>query len=294
MAPLSPHKSTAKRIRKQMKKRIEDALAILSKQRVSASDIHEARKSLKKARASLRLLRPALRGSDYQEENACLRDAARPLSSARDTHVLPDTLRLVAHHFGKPVSALPVKLKKDRSHLGSGDLAHSRRLLREARTRLADLDFEGDNWSVVGPALKQVYRQGRRALAEARDQGNPEAFHEWRKQAKYLRYALETLEPLWPPLVHSLADEAHELTNCLGNEHDLTVLHERTGGPGPLTALITQLQQELRQKALQLGTKLYEEKPWVFTNRFGEYWKEWRHPPAVTVGRAPAPSASSC
>jgi hypothetical protein len=76
-----------------------------------------------------------------------------------------------------------------------------------------------------------------------------------------------------------MVNEAHELTNCLGNDHDLTVLHSRTGGPGPLTALITQLQQELRQKALTLGAKLYDEKPKVFANRFGEYWKEWRSSP---------------
>jgi len=279
MAQLSPHKSATRRIRKQLKKRIETALAILSKRRMSAAEVHEARKSLKKARASLRLLRPALRPRDFREENASLRDAARPLGAARDAKVLPDTLRLVAHHYGKPLSTLPVHLKQNSPHLARAELAHSRRLLREARRRLVDLDFRKDNWRVVGPALKQVYKQGRRALADARDRASPEAFHEWRKQAKYLRYALETLEPLWPPLVHSMVDEAHELTNCLGNDHDLTVLQVCTGGPGPLSPFITQLQQELRQKALTLGAKLYEEKPADFTKRCGEYWKQWRHSP---------------
>jgi CHAD domain-containing protein len=287
MARLSPYKSAAKRIRKQMKKRVETALEIVSKEPMTDSEVHKARQALKKARASLRLLRPALSASAYRRENTRLRDAARPLSATRDAHVVPDTLRLVAHHCGRPVSALGVKLKQDCSRVEPKDLAHSRRLLREARSRLQDLDLEDDNWKVVGPALRQVYRAGRRALADARDQPTPEAFHEWRKQAKYLRYALETLEPIWPPLMESLAHEAHELTNCLGNEHDLTVLREQTGGAEPLAALISRFQHELRQQALNLGAKLYEEKPKVFTQRFAQYWKDWRHP------RRPGRSASA-
>ena len=277
MTQLSPCKSATKRIRKQMKKRIEAALEILGKQRVSVTDVHEARKSLKKARASLRLLRPALRTSDFSQENAQLRDAARPLGVARDAQVLPETLRLVARYAGTPTSALHVKLKPDTAHIAPRDLAHSRQLLREARSRLRDLDFETDNWDAIGPALRQVYKQGRRALADARTQTTAEAFHEWRKQAKYLRYALETLEPLWPPLIQRMADEAHELTNCLGNDHDLNVLRQETGNAQPLAKLITQLQQELRHEALALGAKLYDAKPGVFTHRFADYWKEWRH-----------------
>jgi hypothetical protein len=45
----------------------------------------------------------------------------------------------------------------------------------------------------------------------------------------------------------------------------------------PLAALVTRFQHELRQEALTLGAKLYEEKPSAFTHRFAEYWKEWRH-----------------
>jgi len=86
-----------------------------------------ARKSLKKARASLRLPRPALRDSDYRQENTSLRDAARPLSAARDAKVLPNTLRRLAHHYRKPVSALNVKLKQEALHIDRTELAHSRR-----------------------------------------------------------------------------------------------------------------------------------------------------------------------
>jgi CHAD domain-containing protein len=134
---------------------------------------------------------------------------------------------------------------------------------------------KGDNWSIVGPALKDIYRRGRRALAGARDEHSPEAFHEWRKQAKYLRYALETLEPVWPPVIRTLAGEARTLTDYLGDEHDLTVLRQHIGAGELLRVLIGKRQTELRDKAVALGAKLYEEKPKHFIHRFAEYWHEW-------------------
>lgn len=273
---LSPSKSAAKQIRKQLKKRIDSALATLERKRLGPERVHDARKSLKKARASLRLLRPALRNSDYRHENTSLRDAARPLSAARDANVLPDTLRGLARHYRKPVSALRVNFKPQALHVKRTEVAHSRWQLRKARTRLKEMAVKGDNWSIVGPALKDIYRRGRRALAGARDEHTPEAFHEWRKQAKYLRYALETLEPVWPPVIRTLAGEARTLTDYLGDDHDLTVLQQHIGAEEQLRVPIGQRQTELRAKALALGAKLYEEEPKDFIHRFAEYWHEWR------------------
>ena len=50
--------------------------------------MHGARKDLKKTRALLRLVRPALPGKVYRRENRELRDIARALSSTRDADVL--------------------------------------------------------------------------------------------------------------------------------------------------------------------------------------------------------------
>jgi len=270
---LSPSRSAAKRIRKQLKKRIDSALDTSGKQRPSDTDVHEIRKALKKARASLRLLRPGLRRADYRSENARLREAARPLGPIRDAKVLPETVRKLARHCGKPVRALHVKLQ---SQIEPVDLAHSRRLLREARACLKRLDVRTDNWHLLGPALKDIYKRGRRALAEAQTHGTPEAFHQWRKQAKYLRYTLATLEPLCPPLIQTMVEQAHQLTNYLGDDHDLAVLSQQPGREVSLAGSIEHFQIELRKEALALGARLYAEKPKVFTRRFAQYWRAWR------------------
>jgi CHAD domain-containing protein len=300
MAHLSKDKSPGKSIRKQLNKRVQAALDILGQGRLEDADIHQARKALKKARAYLRLLRPGLKDSVYRLENGTLRDAARPLSSVRDARVLLDTLQALGKRYGEPMRVLKLDgLKKAlKNHHArtrheildtrGGALAHSRRLLRESRSRIENLDLQQDDWATVGAGLKDVYAKGQRALADARNRPSPETFHEWRKQAKHLRYALEMLEPLWPGFIGGLAHETHQLADHLGDEHDLTVLRGMSLGNrasfkqaptlSALLALIDRDQGEMREKALPLGSRLYGEKPKAFAERFRQYWKLWRSP----------------
>src|SRR5215218_6617207 len=60
--------------------------------------VHEARKHLKKTRALLRLVRPALGRKAYRRENDALRDAGLALSGARDADVLVQTVEKLAEH----------------------------------------------------------------------------------------------------------------------------------------------------------------------------------------------------
>ena len=84
-----------------------------------------------------------------------------------------------------------------------------------------------------------------------------------------------------------MTEEAHQLADCLGDDHDLAVLHERAAQARDLfpTAaahrallhLIERCRAGQQSKALQLGRQLYAETPAVFTTRVGKYWHEWRH-----------------
>src|SRR4051812_12540678 len=94
MASALRRKETAARgvlriLRKQIDKAVE---ALADEQSLSDEDVHDIRKSLKRVRAALRLLRPAIGSSTYRGENVCFRDAARPLTELRDAKVLVDTL----------------------------------------------------------------------------------------------------------------------------------------------------------------------------------------------------------
>jgi CHAD domain-containing protein len=298
MARLAHDRTGTRSVTKHLCKQLNEGLQRLERKRVSDEDVHEARKSLKKARASMRLLRPALKAATYQGLNTALRDAARPLSAARDSKVLLDTLRTLTDRFGEPARALRLQglkhlLNERRAHVtrdvlraNGTALGHSRRLLRESRTTLDRSRVPRDDWNTIGAGFKRVYAGGRRALAAARTTQQPDDFHEWRKQVKYLRYQLEVLEPLWPGMIGELADQVHKLADYLGDEHDLSVLRDTVlanqtvfrddATQSALLALIDRCQSELREKALLLGSRLYEEKPQAFVSRFGQYWRDWR------------------
>src|SRR5437762_1561268 len=89
-------------IRRTVRKQLGKAVESLDGGRPLPDEaVHRARKRLKKARAGLRLLRKALGGRAYDRENACCRDAARPLTEVRDARVLVDTLDQLAEQCGE-------------------------------------------------------------------------------------------------------------------------------------------------------------------------------------------------
>ncbi|HVW67335.1 MAG TPA: CHAD domain-containing protein, partial [Steroidobacteraceae bacterium] len=95
----------ARRIARQQ---IAAALKLLQGRPATDRSVHAARKELKRARATLRLLRDALGDSKYKRENAALRDVARPLSAVRDGRVLVDALGSLLRYSGTRAARLPL------------------------------------------------------------------------------------------------------------------------------------------------------------------------------------------
>jgi CHAD domain-containing protein len=279
------------------RRRIESALHTLDLSETDDRSIHEARKELKKARATLRLLRDALGKAEYKRENTALRDAARPLSEVRDGRVLLDALGSLIEHYGAPASKLALagfkrslsrrRTQSRRNVLGRRQpLRNARKTLRKVRSRLAGWHVGRHGWSVLGAGLRRTYTRGRDAFRQARVRPNNDNLHEWRKQTKYFWHQLQLFEPLGSDQVGELTEVAHQLADLLGDDHDLAVLYERAQEaratfPKPATHkalldLIERCRAGLQQKALQLGLRLYEDQPAVFSARVERCWREWR------------------
>lgn len=284
-------------VRRILGAQIAEALAALEGKRIDASDIHSARKALKKARATLRLLRYTVPDRTYRKENAALRDAARPLSALRDAKVLIDALDNLEKLYGAPAAqSIPAAFRRTlareqtdtrkRALGATGGLRSSRELMSKSARRVSRLATTDEGWTPLGRGLERVYGGGRDALQILEDERPTEALHEWRKQSKYLWHQLQLLEPLWPGPIGELADQLHKLSDYLGDDHDLAVLRERvqahakvfpeTGGAGALLALIDRCRKRLQAKALVLGRRIYDEKPGTFAARYGRYWKRWK------------------
>ena len=160
--------------------------------------VHESRKDLKKLRAMLKLVRPALGEEVYDRENARFRAAGRELSDVRDAQVRADTLDALAERFADDpppggwwtVRALVV---------GNDEVDESE--LAAVRDRVAVQIEQGDvaidEWPLgedgfepLRPGLKRAYSRGRKTLRDARDDPADEPLHEWRKRSKDLWYHL--------------------------------------------------------------------------------------------------------
>jgi CHAD domain-containing protein len=233
--------------------------------------IHGARKQLKRARATLRLLRPTIGDALYQRENIAARDAARPLSKARDEEVLSKALAGLIERFGPVASDL--HLRQSARELPAKQLADIKGALERSMTRACAWDLDEDaDWDCIEKGLHSTYRRARHALRRGRKDRATEDLHEWRKQTKYLWHQLQLVTPLAPRPIGELADEFHRLADYLGDEHDLAVLRERASGK--LTELVDRRREELQDKAFALGEWLYADKSKTFVH---DLRKQWTH-----------------
>jgi CHAD domain-containing protein len=262
-----------------------------------AEAVHEARKCCKKVRAILRLVHPAISQDNYRYENTAFRTVAQPLSEVRDAKVLVATVDKVAKHFadrvrGHPFAVIRKELMAHQRevHKRVLDEEHAfaavETAVREALERLDDWVNVPNRWSSIGNGVQRVYRAARRAFADARNEPTVKKLHEWRKQAKYLRYQLELLRAVWPEMVEQFAHQADRLGELLGDDHDLAVLRQRLTqdperfGDGKgielLFALIDRRREELEEEANLLGHRLFQDSPKAFTRRLQGYWTSWR------------------
>src|SRR5215470_9927811 len=241
--------------------------------------VHEVRKSLKKLRTLIRLVRPALGGKTYRRENIALRDIARPLTEVRDAAILVEALDKTTNaqelgsrrrSFGNVRKELVRHQRDVRGKVLTEEDAFKSvdSAIKDALVRLDDWADVKDTWSSVGEGVQRVYRRARRAFAAARQTPTVEHLHEWRKQSKYLRHQLELLRPLKPAVLGPLASRTDRLGEILGDDHDLAMLRrevagdpERFGGAHAIAPL--------------LGRTIFRRAPDDFVRRLHGYWKDW-------------------
>lgn len=269
--------------------RAERALERLRGDGEDAPDaIHGARKDMKKLRAVLRVSRRALPKQIYREENRRYRDAARALSASRDAEVKLETLDVLVERNGElPREAAETwRQILDRDREAAVNTAHAEAaigLIEAGPEGVRGWPLEGDSWKLVGGEVRRAYRRGRRAMATAVADPSEQNFHEWRKRGKDLWYQLRLLGPAWSGPLEAAAEEAHRLTDLLGDHHDLAVLRadlrERRLGEEETRALeaaIDGRQEKLADEAFDLGRRLYAEPPKTYTRRLRRYWEAWR------------------
>lgn len=293
---LQPDESLPAGMTRVVYEQLDQAIAALSntEQDVHTS-IHEARKSLKKVRAVLRLMRGEL-GKMYKTENTRFRDAGRKLSDLRDAEARIETLDQMRDMFGdalKPerFGALRADLVRQRENIFASididrRIAESLEMLHAGRNQVETWPLKRSSFKAVRPGLTQIYRRGRQGFDLAYSEPTVEHFHDWRKRVKDHWYHVRLLRNIWPDVMKSYEDELDHLSDLLGDDHDLAVFRETllaeennvNGGDAThkLMELIAQRQAELRTEAATLGQRIFAERPNKgFATRIQHYYQAW-------------------
>jgi CHAD domain-containing protein len=260
--------------------------------------IHEARKSVKKTRALLRLMRPEM-DDVYRRENARLRNIARRLSAYRDRAAIIETFDALKLKYqdelkGATLASIRRALVRGKREQQRGATLRAalRRIaagLRAAAGRTARWPLKSDGFEALEPGLTATYRGARGAMAGARAHSRPEYCHEWRKRVKDHWYDIRLLEVLWTEVMEGYETSLKELETWLGDHHNLEVLrgtleaHPAAYGRREDTDLcldlIAKYQKELLRNALSLGERVYEERPGQFRTRMRSIWQSWQSEP---------------
>ena len=239
--------------------------------------VHDFRKSIRRARSVVALLRPALGRTAARGLTEELRRAFRETGDLRDGDVLTATLaglsgedpelfveaaEIAARLGAKPLKAGPDSvLKKAIPILRRLPAALEVTLPREYST--PDLE-EG---------VARGYQRAQRAWVEACKSRTDEDFHEWRKRVKELRYQLELLASTGSPSLKTREKPLGAFARELGEVTDLSMLCceiealEEPAGPRVGERLLERARALVRERSdalLSRGDAFFSESPRAF------------------------------
>jgi CHAD domain-containing protein len=306
-------------IRRVFFEEIDSAVKQLTKRGDQERDesIHEARKSIKKLRGLLRLIKPLIGKGTYRRENQALGDIGRKLSQLRDARAIIEIFEAVVKEAearkaldGDLVQSIRGRLEEHKSETEQRinveeTLSSAVAALQAVSGHVDDYQLTERGFESLERGLKDVYRRGRRAMKQAVKTPAADHFHDWRKRVKDHWYHVRLLGALNTAFIETREDDLKKLETWLGDDHNLAVLRDtidndraRFGHPKQVRqflVLMKQHGQELREKALELGEHLYGLKPKRLVSEFPKAREIW--PPEsgdvhASVSMIAAPTAS--
>lgn len=201
--------------------------------------VHQARKSLRRVRATLALAGDAL-GPDLAAIDAEVRQVNVSLSQLRDAQALVEVLeRLAKHAHGAEAMALLVSARRAailrrmrlvRAHLrGDPGLQGRRDQLAALGPRMGMLNWASLTATQVECALDRSTRRAAKAGRSAVKGGSDERWHRWRRRVRRLGQQIRAAGSA------TLSTDPHtkKLAGLLGHAQDLTLLAKHCGEDSP-------------------------------------------------------------
>ena len=277
---LKPKRSVAKELSRVARRELDDTAEELDSSKRKGPAVHEARKSTKKVRAVLRLVRDGM-GRDYRRANRRLRKISRALSALRDVDALTATVQSLHRRYPAiftdeiqrdVVRVVSARQRVVRREL-SGRVRAARRVLEATRESVPRDVRHAGHRSVVHRGLVDGYRLARRALQPLALDAPASEFHAWRRRTKNHWYHMRLFEQRHQTAAKRVVS-LKQLQRWLGGAHDLELLRlaldEAPGRSANARArritleCIDKFQEVLNRRSLTLGRRLFQRRPGLF------------------------------
>ena len=255
--------------------------AAASVDRGAESAVHDARKALRRARAVLAMISPALPKSERRAVRTALQDARRSLSMVRDHAVAPATAGQLELTDDDRDTA---KRVLDNAAEAMPPTTEVKQLLAEAATRaaaqaealVAALPPAVDE-SLVFDGIAETYGEARKARRRAKS--SKSWFHTWRRRTKELVYELEFLAKHAGPRSSAIHEEIGAVSDTLGRSCDLIMLRDfvQTHGQGIGDDALDHLRDTIDERldiemkdARKNASEAFAQKPKKFAKRLAK------------------------
>lgn len=278
-----------KGFRRIVREQLDVALQELAAPEVHPKGVHECRKALKRLRALIRLVGPALGKGEARRRIKALGKIARLLAGQRDQTVMLDTVAKLASETGVNGASMLAPLKAELAHGSEGDpqlldpncAAKARLLLFRELRKFARADLSKRGFAALEAGLEKSYRRARKSMKIAYSEPSDETFHTLRKSVQWHWRQMSLLARAWPGEFAVRVDAARELSQILGDDHDLAMLIGATAKAENISyddkeaiiALCVRKQQALRAAAEHRVERLFAEPAKAFMKRMRAYWK---------------------
>jgi CHAD domain-containing protein len=259
--------------------------------------IHEARRSYKKCRAILRLMRDAMGYASYYRENITLRDMQRELAQIRDADVQYNLFIRLSESYPKygektwfkgiienAKTDYDLEMNRFKKTDKARNISH---YTHTKAVQVQQYQLTREGFEIIEGGLSRIYRQGREMGKMIFSQeADAYEIHAFRKKAKYLEHQLSYLRTISKVLFKAMSKSLEQLTESLGFYNDLHIACTRIqeyAVENKITSrkqeiLLSMLKEEMRKakiEAKQLYEMLYVEKPKHFIKRINLYWESY-------------------
>ncbi|NBW99538.1 CHAD domain-containing protein [bacterium] len=276
---------------------IKDAANVLSlSQGLHREQFKQARKSLKKARAVLYLLRDSISESKFSEEEKNLKKLSRTFRDVRDAHVTEEVFmafskahqkELTQQEWAEIMQVLVSESKKtvEKVFQEQKKLKDAIGLLNAAMERIPEIKIKGSPWNSIEECLRSTFLECFEYSEVCQDTHEEECFVAWRKAVKFLRVELDFFIEALSPEIKKWNQELHTLSDTLGEYQDLTLIESQIQDCEQsiqskkalhhLEKLLHERKKNLRKTARKLGREIFASKPKAFVRDFSQSTKSW-------------------